>query len=159
MNTYSAKKLGEVLAFSEIGLDTFKKGRSGLLEVFSEEDLSNIEDTLAGHRESIIKAASRSEMLQTTTDKAEATGEKLLSMQDRYLEHEEDWEDPAELLEWLGFFEGAAIVHWSLVSGSADAHELNELNTLAHEANQFHRDILDIIAAYAANIGEEAATK
>lgn len=157
MDTYSAKKLGEVLAFAEVGLDTFKKGRKGLLEVFSDEDLSNIERTLEEHRESIIKVASGKEVLETTTSKAEATSEKLLSMQDRYLEDEDDWEDPAELLEWLGFFEGAAVVHWSLVSGSADTHGIQNLSTLAHEANQFHRDILDIIAAYAANIGEETA--
>lgn len=159
MNTFLAKKVGEVLAFCEVGIDTFKRGRTGLKAVLSKEDLENLEGALSDHRERIIKISSTQGVLEEVTNKAEKTGEKLLSMQDLYLEGEEDWEDPAEMLEWLGFFEGAAIIHWSLVSGAAGASEISELVDLANEGNQLHRDALDIMAAYVANLGEETASR
>lgn len=157
MNKKLAIKLGEVLAFSEVGIDTFKRGHNALKQIFSEEDLKQIPEEISHHRDEIIRIADKQDMLQPVREKAKATGEKLTKMQDLYLEDEEDWEDPAEMLEWLGFFEGGAIVHWSLVSGGADGAGMQELTDLSHKGNQLHRDTLDIIAAYITDIGGDTA--
>lgn len=153
MNNKLAIKLGEVLAFCEVGIDTFKKGHTALKEIFSKEDLKQIPEQMSNQRDEIIRIAEAEDVLQQVRKKAEATGNKLTSMQDLYLEDAEDWEDPAEMLEWLGFFEGGAIVHWSLVSGGAENAGITELTDLAHTGNQLHRDTLDIIAAYIADVG------
>ena len=37
MNEFTAKKLGEVLAFAEVGMETFEKGRDAFISVFGDE--------------------------------------------------------------------------------------------------------------------------
>ncbi|PSO46972.1 MAG: hypothetical protein BRC24_00310 [Parcubacteria group bacterium SW_4_46_8] len=155
MHTKLAIKLGEVLAFCEVGIDTFKKGHNALKQIFSKEDLQQIPEEISNHRDEIIRIAEEHDALDHVRKKAQATGKKIESMQDLYLQDEDDWEDPAEMLEWLGFFEGGAIVHWSLVSGGADTADIAELTDLAHAGNQLHRVTLDIIAAYITDIGAD----
>lgn len=139
MNEFSAKKLGEVLAFAEVSLDTIEKSRVALSEVF--DSVESVERANKEHREAILELVANSDMAEITTNKASATGEKLKKMRDMYIGDE--WDNPAELMEWSGFFEGAALVHWALVRGVGDKLGHKELVNIAEIAESFHRDLLD----------------
>lgn len=147
MDTFSAKKLGEVLAFSRVGVDTLDKGGAALARVLGESSVEGLRKGHEQHIEAIEKAAEAAEedSKQTTFDKAKATGEKLENMRELYLQGD-DWNDPVEVMEWLGFFEGAAIVHWSLVQGAAAALDESDLAELAEQGVAFHREFFDTIA-------------
>lgn len=108
MANKKAKKLGEVLAFSKVGIDTFKKGEEGFKKVWDEsyiDELVSINEDHASSLETLINSLDESE---AGISKSKATGEKLTSMRNMYIG--DDWDDPIELFEWFGFFEGAAIV-------------------------------------------------
>ncbi len=151
MTEFSAKKLGEVLAFSQVGADTMEKGRPALESVFGAEKVASLIDGHKAHADAITKTAQDAGKAEITLAKAQATGTKLRTMRDMYIG--EEWENPAELMEWLGFFEGAAVVHFSLVGGAGDALAMDEMKTVAAQGMQFHNEILQAvittIAAYA----------
>jgi hypothetical protein len=115
MNDFVAKKLGEVMAFTSMGLELIERGGQALAGALGEKTVNQTRSDLESQLENIKTYAS-----ETTLTKAEATGGKLRGMAETYIG--DQWDNPAELLEWLGFFEGAALVHWQLVSGAAAAH-------------------------------------
>lgn len=150
MNEFSAKKLGEVLAFCEAGSAIFEKGESAMREIL---DTRYFETTSAFSEtaKEILSIAKENKILKTVTDKAEKTKGKLLAMAEMYIGDE--WDNKAELLEWFGFFEGAAIVHWKLVDGVAAAKQDESLRILANENIRVHADLLsrygELIKEYA----------
>lgn len=154
MTEFSARKLGEVLAFSVVGAETMEKGRTALDSVFGGEKVAMFIDAHKAHAAAIEKAAKDADMGEVTMKKAEATGEKLRKMRDMYVGDE--WENPAELMEWLGFFEGAAVVHFSLVHGSGEALGNAEVTGIATQGTQFHNGILQEVVL---NIAEYAKKK
>jgi hypothetical protein len=76
-------------------------------------------------------------------------------MRDLYLENEEDWKNPAEILEWLGFFHGAGLVHWSLVKGVSEATAEGELREFSLDAFSFHDGMLELVSQELHRIGRE----
>ena len=140
MDEHSAKKLGEVLAFAEIGLDTLGKGKEGFAKIFTGEQLQAILQKNEEHVSAVKASAKNLEVENIVLTKAQATGNKLTTMRDLYIG--DSWDDPIELMEWSGFFEGAALVHWSLVHGKAKKLQLNELEALSEEAMTFHEGLL-----------------
>lgn len=155
MNEFVARKLGEVLAFSQVGTETVERAKSALSEAFP--DLDSIEGSLRSHAGSVEELAKSSDVWDKTSAKAEATGKKLRAMRDLYLAKPEDWDNPSELLEWLGFFEGAALAHWKLVLGAARKLEHDALATLSEEAVEFHDDILLSVGEGLSDVGAERA--
>ncbi len=139
MNEFTAKKLGEVLAFAVVGIETFKKGHSALVSVWGEKTVENIISRNESHRESILKIAKENGVEDVVNKKLDGTGIKLREMRDLYVG--DQWDNPTELLEWFGFFEGACIVHWELVKGAGEATGHTEITLLAKEAFEFHEEI------------------
>ncbi len=139
MNQYLTNKVGEVLAFAQVGSETLGKGKEALESVFRQEDLKVFYNAGEEHAEKIREICQEAGILEQAQDKASSTGNKLRSMRDLYLKDE--WEDPAEILEWLGFFEGAAIIHWALVEEGAKESESNGLQDLAEQGLEYHRDL------------------
>lgn len=131
MNEFIAKKLGEVLAFSRVGQALLERGGEGFEQIWSQEQLAEIAVKLFEQQQILEQDAS-----DITLKKAEATGSKLTGMAETYIGDE--WANPAELLEWLGFFEGAAVVHWRLVEGAAEQADDAELAKLAHLGVELH---------------------
>lgn len=146
MKTYSARKLGEVFAFSRVGKGTLDQGKKGLLKVLDKDRLEEISKAHNDHISKIMEISDKYEVEEEVREKAARTEEKLTSMRDLYLADEDDWENPAELFEWLGFFEGAAYVHWSLVSSKSKEEDVKDLFKLSEGAVEFHKDFLDEIA-------------
>jgi hypothetical protein len=155
MNDYIARKTGEVLAFAETALNTLEKGKSGFEQILDPELFSTIRETNADHKEQIAVIADEFAVAAAVNKKAEMTGKKLQSMRDLYVG--EEWNNPAELLEWSGFFEGAAIVHWQLVEGAAEALHIEKLQELAASAIEFHQDLLETVSIKLRDIGIKKA--
>jgi hypothetical protein len=153
MNEFSAKKLGEVMAFAKVGNDTISKGFEGFRKLFTEvklEDLKKENESHISAIESILEDQSLKDIMHK---KVEGTSTKLSAMRDLYVKDE--WDNPAELCEWLGFFEGAAVVHWTLVKGIAESLTNKPLEELADGAIIFHEELLKTSSLFLYNIGKE----
>ena len=153
INEFSAKKLGEVLAFSDVGLDTYKRGEKALTELFGTEEFSKIKSEVESHKESIKSIAEREGVIEVVLKKLESTGKKLREMRDLYIG--EEWSNPTELLEWSGFFEGAAMVHWALVDGVAKTTNNSDLQSLSKKALDFHKELLYKAHQYLYKVGTQ----
>jgi len=156
MTEFSARKLGEVLAFSVVGAETLEKGRPALESVFGTDKVASMVETHKAHAAAIEKAATDAGMAEVTMKKAEGTGGKLRTMRDMYVG--EEWENPAELMEWLGFFEGAAVVHFSLVHGSGEALKNAEVTSIATQGTEFHNSILQEVVRAIAEYAKKKET-
>lgn len=155
LNEYVAKKLGEVLAFNRIGTDTLEKGRAALVAVLGEEKVMDMEEKNRIHGEEVMRVATDGGVIDTTLAKADATGKKLLQMRDIYVG--DQWDNANELLEWSGFFEGAAIVHWALVRGAAEGLNHEGLLLLCEEAINWHYELLEMADSELGTMGQSKA--
>lgn len=139
------KKIGEVLAFEKQTTELFQKGREGFLSVFPEEYLNEV---LSSSQERVGKIeawVNNQGVNEIVFKKAEATGSKLASMRDMYVA--ERWDDGVELMEWLGFFEGAAIVHWDLVKGGGNNFGQKDIVDVAVQALTSHTSLFEKVRA------------
>jgi len=75
----------------------------------------DVEEKNRMHGDEVMRLATEGGVIDTTLAKATATEEKLKKMRDLYVA--DQWDNATELMEWSGFFEGAAIVHWALMRG------------------------------------------
>ena len=153
MNEFVGKKLGEVLAFSRLGVELLERGQAALQDTFT--DYEELIEALQAQAESIKEVASNAELEEAAEAKAEATGDKLRGMMETYIG--EEWDNLAELLEWMGFFEGAAVVHWRLVEGVAESLEDTTLHQLAADGADMHHDLLHRAQAEIKAIGAQWA--
>ncbi len=143
MNEFVAKKLGEVLAFNRVGADTIARGDAPLIAVLGEEKIADINEKFRMHGEEIMRIATDAGQIDTTLAKADKTETKLKTMRDTYIA--DAWDNPTEILEWSGFFEGAAIVHWALVSGASQALNHEGLMMLSEEGKNYHYELLELV--------------
>lgn len=141
MTDKKAKKLGEVLAFAVVGIDTFKKGRDGFKKVWSESEIDDLIKTNENHVSALEELIDSLENSEAGMKKSKATGKKLSSMRDMYIGDE--WDDPIELFEWFGFFQGAAVVHWSLIEGFAEKEGDEKMKETASEVLGYHRKLFE----------------
>jgi hypothetical protein len=155
MNEFTAKKLGEVLAFAEVGAETWGTGRAALVSVFGEEKVGGYISTLNTVSDTIKALADRAQVLATVITKLEKTGDKLRKMRDLYVGDE--WDNPTELLEWSGFFEGAAVVHASLLHGAAQEMGHAELASIATQSLNHHKSIFDEVTEQLYLVGRTKA--
>ena len=139
MSEKLAKKLGEVLAFARCDRETFEKARVALTSAFNDGHQSILDSFIA----EIVQIESFASA--TTLAQAEKTTEKLRSMRDLYIG--EEWDNATEVLEWLGFFEGAAIVHWNLVKSLAEKEGQKEIVDLAATGFANHQKIFERVNA------------
>ncbi len=137
MEQFAAKKLGEVLAFARVGVETIERARTALDKTFGQPTVNGLLKANRDHAQKLEELAAEENVADITLPKAEKTSEKLRAMRELYLK-ENDWDDPAEIMEWLGFFEGAAIVHWQLVQGAVESAGNNKLLKLAEEGAELH---------------------
>ncbi len=142
MNEFVAKKLGEVLAFTRVGSDTLEKGHTALVEALGPDRVLDMEEKNRIHGEEIIRVATDAGMIDTTLAKATKTEDKLKQMRDLYVG--DQWDNATELMEWSGFFEGAAVVHWALVRGAAEGMNNEGLMTLAEEGVNWHYELIEL---------------
>lgn len=131
MNEFCAKKLGEVLAFASVSLDTAERGHKAMVTILGDSGLADFIDNNKKQIETINQIANEYKVTDIVNKKLAGTGEKLKKMRDLYIGDE--WDNPTELLEWSGFFEGAAIVHWQLVVGISRGLNNDTIGDLAQK--------------------------
>ena len=156
MNEFVAKKLGEVLAFNRVGSDTLQKGRAALVAALGDERVLDMEEKNRIHGEEVIRIATDAGSIDITLAKASKTEEKLKAMRDLYIV--DQWDNATELMEWSGFFEGAAVVHWALVRGAAEGLNNEGLMILAEEALNWHYELLEMAENELGSTGQDRAT-
>ena len=151
MNEKLARKLGELLAFSEVGHNLFEKNRQSLIMVWDTDEVSLMTEERLGFAEQIKIFADKEKVTDSTLAKAAKTKEKLEKMQDLYLAGDTD---PIEIMEWLSFFEGAAAAHANLVLGLAQNNA--EVASLAKEMSSFHRKVSEKVSTTLFETGKKA---
>ncbi len=156
INEFVAKKIGEVLAFTQVAADTIEKGRGALVEVLGVERVSDMAEKNRIHGEELIRIATDGGAIDTTLAKAEKTADKLMQMRDLYVG--DQWDNATELMEWSGFFEGAAVVHWALVRGAAEAMNEEGLLILAQEGVNYHYELLELAESELGSVGQTKST-
>lgn len=132
MTEKGAKKLGEVLAFSQGMIQLLDKAKVAAETIWTEKGTSSLREEHFLLEKTVVQLADSFGTTATVIAKSEKTLEKLNTMRDMYIKDE--WDNPTEIMEWLGFFAGAAIVHWSLIGGIGDAEKNNELLSLTEKA-------------------------
>lgn len=157
MNEFVGKKIGEVLAFCTVGTDTISKGRPALVTALGEEKVLEMEEKNHLYAESLKAIALEGNCISVTDTKAAATHDKLVAMRDLYVHGQ--WDNATELMEWSGFFEGAAVVHFALIRGVAEAINHENLLLLAEEATTWHYDLIDLAESYLSAIGQDKAVQ
>lgn len=156
MNEFIAKKLGEVLAFNRVGANTLEQGRAALLAALGQEKVIDMQEKNHMHGEEVMRVATDAGIIDVTLAKAAATETKLKAMRDLYVG--DQWDNATELMEWSGFFEGAAIVHWALVRGAAEGLNHDGLLILAEEAITWHYELLELAESELGATGQSKAT-
>jgi hypothetical protein len=138
MNEFTAKKCGEVLAFAQVGQEILNRA-DGLEDVLGESTVKTMQEQLKTFEGELLTVL-EDHHLEIAENKAVATGKKLIDLAERYIGDE--WDNPVEVMEWLGFFEGAAVVHCSVIEGAATALALSDLLPLATRMKEFHHQTL-----------------
>lgn len=155
MNEFTAKKLGEVLAFCRLGTDTLERGRSALVEALGEERVVDIEEKNKLHGEAVVQIATDASVIDTTLAKTDKTLAKLTQMRDLYIG--DQWDNATEILEWSGFYEGAFIVHWNVVKGCGQAINHESLLLLCEEGINWHYELLELCESELEQVGADKA--
>jgi hypothetical protein len=157
MNQFTARKLGEVKAFAVVGVDIIKRSREALERSLATAEVERVLQTIDKQKEVleiIIYDSKEKDLINT---KAEGTIAKIESMSGVYMKKEEDWQDPAEVLEWLGFFIGGAIVHFYLAAAAGRGSGLVEISAFAEEAAEFYEDFLEDVSSAIGRLAEKRA--
>ena len=69
----------------------------------------------------------------------------------------DDWDDVAEVLEWMSFFVGGAIVHWQLVTGSAEEMKHDHFGNIAGVGTEYYVSLMKQLREYSVVIGKARA--
>lgn len=156
INEFVAKKIGEVVAFNRVSSDTLEKGKTALTVVLGEEVVMDMLEKNRIHEEELIRIATDGGAIDITLAKAGKTEEKLKSMRELYVG--DQWDNAVELMEWSGFFEGAAIVHWALVRGAGEGLDNEALITLANEGISYHYEVLERSESELGSVGQDRSS-
>lgn len=151
MNEFTAKKIGEVVAFARMGNDTINKAKKAFGEFLSDADM---DDTIAKAEKQIdylLTFANEKNITDSVKSEAEKTGEKIKIMRDAYIGDE--WENASVIFEWWGFFGGAAIAHWNLIKGIGEAIEDDVFVEQSYQAIAYHENLYDTSISLLAEIG------
>lgn len=140
------------MAFNQVGTDTYEKGRPALLAALGEETILDVEEKNRMHAQEIIRLATEGGVIDIAQAKAQATGDKIKKMRDLYVA--DQWDNATELMEWSGFFEGAAIVHWALMRGVAEGLDHAALLELTEEGVNWHYEMLEMAEGHLDSIGQ-----
>lgn len=131
MDEKLANKTGEVKAFTELAYTFFGKNKKILGKPFDRTFALMFTRDLELLSNRINDFSNKNTYKRVIDLKTEKTTKKLISMSENYIGS--SWDDPLELCEWLGFFAGAAIVHWNLVKGLSIRLGENELSSICDQ--------------------------
>ena len=154
MNEKVAKKIGEAYAFASVLSDTFSSNQGVMTELFGGYSEGML-DIVSSQQDELKSISEDAGMAEVVLPKAERTGIKIAKMADMYVGDE--WDNPVEVLEWMSFFVGGAIVHWQLIAGSGEAMDHEALQELAQEGADYYSGLMDQLKEYSIGIGKARA--
>jgi hypothetical protein len=132
------KKMGEVVAFEQVGRETVKQSEKLLRGSLIKNEIGKVLEQSEAREKVMTEMAEKLGGLETMQGKAEKTGAKLRKLRETYLTDPDDF---ADVLEWLGFHEGGALTHWILIEGEALRTDDDELKAMAVDGSAgHHRD-------------------
>lgn len=149
-----AKKIGEAYAFAHVLTETFEKNPEVMTELLG-EFAGNVVEVAGAQMENLKSLSEVHAMAEIVLPKAERTGAKITKMGEMYVG--DDWDDVAEVLEWMSFFVGGAIVHWQLIAGSAHAMDESGFHALAEEGASYYVELMEQLRDYAVTVGADRA--
>jgi hypothetical protein len=150
MNEKITKKIGEAAAFTQV-LTATSQAHSPVFEELLGDLAAGVDIATSKQQTeltALCDAAGTSEVLRPKVDK---TADKITRMGEMYVG--DDWDDAAEVLEWLSFFVGGAIVHWELIAGAGEAMQHEELTLCATEGVVYYEQLLAQLKVAASTIG------
>jgi hypothetical protein len=150
----TAKKIGEAYAFAHVLSDTFESNTKVMTELLGDHADSILEVTRV-QKEELADIASENDMSEIVLPKAEKTGIKIAKMGEMYVG--DDWDDVAEVLEWMSFFVGGAIVHWQLITGSAKEMNHDHFGNVAGVGTEYYSSLMNQLREYAVVVGKARA--
>ena len=152
MNEKIAKKIGEAYAFSIVLKELKVKTSDVFIELFG-DDSKNVLEVSSMQIKSLEELSKEFSMKDTVITKAEKTSKKITEMGEFYVGN--DWDDSAEVLEWMSFFLGAAIVHWQLILGAAKKMNNKEFELICNDGVDYYSQLLNKAKLKAEEIGAE----
>jgi len=151
MNEKTTKKIGEAQAFANVLCATYTANSAVMDELFGVHAATITETTTAqaAALQSICADAGTTDILEPKVAK---TSEKIAKMGDLYVGDE--WDDAAEVLEWMSFFVGGAVIHWELIAGAGAALKQTKMHQTATAGVSYYETLLAQLKVAAAAIGE-----
>jgi hypothetical protein len=150
MNEKVAKKIGEAYAFARV-LGQLSEGEPVLFKDLFSQDALNIKSATDMQIVDLDVVARVGGVVEIVHGKAGRTSKKITEMGEFYVGN--DWDDSAEVLEWLSFFLGAAVIHWQLIGGCAKGLSDKDFEGVASRGTQYYAGLLELARVKAESIG------
>jgi hypothetical protein len=152
MNEKISKKAGEAHAFAHVLETTFAANEPVMKQVLG-SIAKTVSKTAAQQKTALQAICDEAGTVSTLLPKSEKTSKKITAMGEMYVG--DQWGDMAEVLEWMSFFVGGAIVHWQLVVGAGEAMGHTSLTRVATAGVVYYTEMQDQLKETAAKIGAE----
>lgn len=149
-----AKKIGEAYAFAKVLSDTFESNTEVMKELLGEH-AGSVLDIARVQQEELASISSEAGVSDIVLPKSERTALKITKMGEMYVG--DDWDDVAEVLEWMSFFVGGAIVHWQLITGSAAEMNDEHFGNIAGVGTEYYVSLMQQLRDYSVTVGKERA--
>jgi len=117
MNEKITKKVGEACAFAQV-LEATYQANEAVMKVLLAKQASAVVKTAGSQVTALKSICDEAGTTSILVPKVEKTAKKITDMGEMYVG--DQWGDSAEVLEWMSFFVGGAIVHWQLIAGAGD---------------------------------------
>lgn len=152
MNEKITKKVGEAYAFAQVLETTFTANESVMTELLGAAG-GSVVATASEQKASLHTICDVAETTEILLPKVEKTVAKITRMAEMYVG--DDWDDAAEVLEWMSFFVGGAIVHWQLIAGAGAAMDDKQLTDAATSGVAYYDSLMEQLKRAATVIGTE----
>ena len=152
MNEKITKKIGEAAAFAQV-LGTTYSANEAVMKELLDGQAGAIVKTAESQQTALKSLCDEAGTVSILLPKVEKTAEKITSMGDMYVG--DDWDDAAEVLEWMSFFVGGAIVHWQLIAGAGEAMGHTALKRVADAGVVYYSELMDQLKVAATKVGTE----
>jgi len=154
MNEKITKKIGEAYAFAQVLETTFVANESVMTQLLGTA-AGTVAASASEQKAALHAICDAAETTDVLLPKVEKTAEKITKMGEMYVG--DDWDDAAEVLEWMSFFVGGAIVHWQLIAGAGAAMDDEMLTDAATSGVVYYEALLSELKRSATQIGEARA--
>jgi len=154
MNEKITKKIGEACAFAQVLDTTYSANQSVMLTLLGDQ-ASTVAKTAAAQVTALQAICDEAGTTGVLLPKVDKTAVKITGMGEAYVG--DDWDDAAEVLEWLSFFVGGAIVHWQLIAGAGTAMGHTSLARVADAGVEYYEGLMTQLKVAATQIGTQRA--